>query len=133
MSNLAELVVDATVAPLPVPVSVTVSFASRVTVLELAFDGRTTEPNCMFWVLVIVVADITVTLAGAVVLTLPEAKAAVATAQSVSAIAAVRRPEPMVIFEPPRLAARPLSLTRRPLTSAASRGALGLPMAQRGR
>src|SRR5690349_11801807 len=92
MLNFAELVVDATTAPLPVPLSVTVSFTSRVTVLLLAFDGRTTWPNCMSWVLVRVVGDSTVTLAGAVAEALPDASAAPPRPDSAAAMAAVRRP-----------------------------------------
>src|ERR1700712_4773787 len=73
-SNFAELVVEETTEPLPVPARVTVLLASRVTVLVFASDGRTTEPNTMFWVLVRLVGDSTVTLAGAVAETLPAAK-----------------------------------------------------------
>src|SRR5947207_15957037 len=54
----------------------------------------------MSWVLVSVVGDSTVTLAGAVAETLPEASAAPASDESAIAMAALRRPMRMFIGSP---------------------------------
>ena len=84
MLNLAALVVELTIEPLPAPVAETTPLASMATVL-LPLVGRITVPKTKSWVLVMVVGDRTVTLALALADTVPAAKALVARAESASA------------------------------------------------